>query len=139
MTAASASVPGVPGMANGLASVNCGAPFTMLLVLTVVAAERSARKVAGDVAGVVRVVDAPAAAQDRLARVVQLIGEAEARREVVLVGIAQGAAGAELGRRSPPGKCVGEVGAEELLAPLRSGTTILPVARSKEKSCRSSV
>ena len=37
VTAVNARVPGVPGAANGLASVNSGWPLTMLLVLTVVA------------------------------------------------------------------------------------------------------
>ena len=46
---------------------------------------------------------------------VQLIGEAETRREVILIGLAQGAAGAELGPRIPSGTLWGSSGAEELL------------------------
>ena len=49
-----------------------------------------------------------------LARVVQLIGEAETRREVILVGLAQGAAGADLVREFHRERRR-EVGAEELL------------------------
>src|SRR5438445_715551 len=73
---------------------------------------RSAGKIAGDVAGVVRVVDAPAAAEDSLALVIQLVGEAEAGGEVVLVGLAEGAASTDL-VRGLHGEGGGEVGAEE--------------------------
>src|SRR5262249_20510085 len=53
---------------------------------------RSRRELAGYIAGLSQIVDAPPTADDRLPRRVKPVGKSEARREVVLVRLAQRAA-----------------------------------------------